>query len=242
LEKLDENSPIPLYQQLAIILREKITSGEWTINTLIPSESELCQKYKISRGTVRNAILKLCNEGLFYRKSGNGTFVKKLEVTQPAGKFSRFSQAMKDHFFQPHRKIIDLKQINPDVSVCKIMQLNKGDKVYKLIRLRLAGNDPISLDTSYLNHDLFPNLETERLDQAPLYEILKKDYNIKITLLREAFEPILLDQKNARRLNIKKPMLGLLISRTALYEKQIFEYRKSLLRTDKCYYSVELNS
>jgi GntR family transcriptional regulator len=69
-------NPIPLYTQLADILREMITSGELQPRSPLPSESYLQQEQGIARGTVRTAIGILRDEGLVVTISGRGTFVK----------------------------------------------------------------------------------------------------------------------------------------------------------------------
>jgi len=69
-------NPIPLYTQLADILRERIKSGELPPRSLVPSESYLQQEHGVSRGTVRMAISILRDEGLVVTISGRGTFVK----------------------------------------------------------------------------------------------------------------------------------------------------------------------
>ena len=68
-------NPIPLYTQLADILREMITSGELEPRSALPSESYLQQEHGIARGTVRMAIGVLRNGGLVVTISGRGTFV-----------------------------------------------------------------------------------------------------------------------------------------------------------------------
>ncbi|MCD6317868.1 GntR family transcriptional regulator [Candidatus Aerophobetes bacterium] len=83
--KLNENILVPLYYQLKQIIKEKILSGEWKVNERIPSESELCDEYRISRETVRHAIMELVREGMLHRKQGKGTFVKNPEESQKAG-------------------------------------------------------------------------------------------------------------------------------------------------------------
>jgi GntR family transcriptional regulator len=69
-------NPIPLYTQLADILRERIRSGELPPRSLLPSESYLQQEQGVSRGTVRMAISILRDEGLVVTISGRGTFVR----------------------------------------------------------------------------------------------------------------------------------------------------------------------
>jgi GntR family transcriptional regulator len=76
-------NPIPLYTQLADILRERIKSGELPPRSLVPSESYLQQEQGVSRGTVRTAISILRDEGLVVTITGRGTFVRERD---PKGK------------------------------------------------------------------------------------------------------------------------------------------------------------
>jgi DNA-binding GntR family transcriptional regulator len=75
--------PVPLYTQLADILREMITKGELQPRSPLPSESYLQQEQGIARGTVRTAIGILRDEGLVVTISGRGTFVRERD---PEGK------------------------------------------------------------------------------------------------------------------------------------------------------------
>ena len=54
--KLDAVSVDPLYRQLLIRLRSAIMSGEYPVNSRMPSEKELCDTYGISRVTVRRTL------------------------------------------------------------------------------------------------------------------------------------------------------------------------------------------
>jgi GntR family transcriptional regulator len=72
---VDHMNPTPLYVQLADILREMITSGELEPRSPLPSESYLQQEQGVARGTVRQAMGILRDEGLVVTISGRGTFV-----------------------------------------------------------------------------------------------------------------------------------------------------------------------
>lgn len=67
--------PVPVYLQLASILRELITSGELAKDQVLPSESYLVQQYGISRASARHAVAVLRDEGLVYTVPQRGTFV-----------------------------------------------------------------------------------------------------------------------------------------------------------------------
>jgi DNA-binding LacI/PurR family transcriptional regulator len=77
---LDPASPQPLYLQLANFLRRQIAIGAWRPNDRLPAEVELCQQFDVSRGTVRQAMDLLVNQGLLQRIPGKGTFVTGVTV------------------------------------------------------------------------------------------------------------------------------------------------------------------
>ena len=70
-----DQGPTPLYYQLKNILKSKILSNKPKANRRLPSETELCMEYNVSRVTVRQALSELMKDGLIYRDRGKGTFV-----------------------------------------------------------------------------------------------------------------------------------------------------------------------
>ena len=66
----------PRYLQLAGDLRGEILSGKFAGSDPFPTESELCQRYGVSRFTVREALRRLQGEGLIARRRGSGTVVQ----------------------------------------------------------------------------------------------------------------------------------------------------------------------
>jgi GntR family transcriptional regulator len=73
---VDPLSSVPVYRQVAAILRERIESGELEPDRPVPSEAYLVQEYGIARGTARRAIEVLRDEGLVVTVQGRGTYVK----------------------------------------------------------------------------------------------------------------------------------------------------------------------
>lgn len=69
------SSPIPLYGQLASVLREKIRNGEWEIGMALPALPAICEEYGVSRVTVRQALQLLADEGLVSSSRGRRSTV-----------------------------------------------------------------------------------------------------------------------------------------------------------------------
>lgn len=72
---VDHDSDIPVYIQLANLLRSRIISGELQPHRPIPSIAYLQQEFGISDGTVKKAVAILREEGLVHSVSGKGTYV-----------------------------------------------------------------------------------------------------------------------------------------------------------------------
>lgn len=72
---IDRESGVPLYRQLADILRARIESGQYQPGKLIPSETHLQQEFELARDTVRAALDILRDEGLVVTYPGRGTAV-----------------------------------------------------------------------------------------------------------------------------------------------------------------------
>jgi len=66
-----------VYDQMVQLL----ISGKWTIGEKIPSENDLKEMFKVSRNTIRGAINRLNVLGLLKTKTGEGTFVQKLDAS-----------------------------------------------------------------------------------------------------------------------------------------------------------------
>lgn len=68
---------LPIYLQVAGVLRRNIETGKWQPGENIQSLDRLAEEYGISRVTARQAITVLEEEGLIWRRQGKGTFVSK---------------------------------------------------------------------------------------------------------------------------------------------------------------------
>ena len=66
----------PLYIQVANIIRNHILDGTWREGDTIPPEKVLCAEFNIARGTMRQALQLLENEGYLWREQGRGTFIR----------------------------------------------------------------------------------------------------------------------------------------------------------------------
>ena len=67
--------PRRLYQEIALQIRAHIKSGDFPIGSQLPAERDLAQQFKVSRPSVREALIALEVEGLVDVRPGAGVFV-----------------------------------------------------------------------------------------------------------------------------------------------------------------------
>ena len=74
-DSVDHGAAVPVWRQLAAILRARIADGTIPPGGVLPSEKQLEQEFGIARGTARKAIALLRDEGLVVTVAGRGTYV-----------------------------------------------------------------------------------------------------------------------------------------------------------------------
>lgn len=71
---IDHDSGMPVYAQLAAILRAMIESGEIPPDRPLPSVKSLVQRYGIAQGTAEKAVRVLRDEGIVRTIRGKGIY------------------------------------------------------------------------------------------------------------------------------------------------------------------------
>jgi GntR family transcriptional regulator len=238
---IDKNSPLSLYYQLKQIIIDMIEKKELQENDRLPTEQELCQKYGISRATVRQALKELENEEYIYKIQGKGTFVSPKRFQQDLLKFYSFTEEMKKIGKKPTSQVLDFKVINADHKIARIMGLEDQTKVYEFFRLRFADDDPMMLEITYIPYDLFPGIKKDDLEVNPLYKILIEEYDTSFSKAEESFRATLLNKNEARKLQYIEGGPAMLLERiTYNSQGKIIEYTKSVARGDRFKYHVVL--
>ncbi|TKI67673.1 GntR family transcriptional regulator [Lysinibacillus mangiferihumi] len=237
---MDKNSKVPLYLQLMEVLIKKIEGKEYVEHDQLPSERELCDIYKLSRITVRQALQDLEREGYIYKLHGIGTFVASKSYNQNLVKLYSFTNEMEKLGKKPTTEVLSFSVIVIDDRLAKKMNLNKLEEVFKIIRLRYADGIPLMYETSYLPKKIFPNLTEKDLNERPMYEVFHEDYQIGVTKATERFSATLIQEQEAFHLNVKSNQPGMLIKRYAYYHDELIEYTISVALGDKFSYTVEL--
>jgi GntR family transcriptional regulator len=242
---IDRAIPVPYYYQIAQFLREVIEDSDADPEQgeiALPSESELCEIYGVTRGTVRHALEVIEREGLIYREKGRGTFLKRRRVEFDLTKLCSSTEDLRARGWVPGTQVLGIECIVPRPHIQHELQLPDGHKVWELHRLRLANGEPISLQWSYIPCALAPDLDDRDLTGS-LYYVLKNDYDHTLEAADQVIRTRAATVAEAALLGIKEGDAVFVIERTTLSQRgEPIEFLDSLWRGDRYDLEVHLAS
>ena len=238
--EIDKSSVVPLYYQLADVLRGKITSHLIEPGETLPSESSLIKEYEISRGTVRQAFQLLTQEGLIERYPGRGSFVCPAKINHDAAREMGFySQSMEDAGKIPSAKVLELVEIPVQKFVREKLGVKNGETVVYLKRVRYADDDPVSLENAYFVKEVGGKLLREDLTGS-IYKILQEKYKYMIERSQNTIEATLADAETAKLIGVVRNSPILVVRRLVFFSDNVpYEYSKDIFRADKIRFSVD---
>ena len=232
---------IPLYYQLETILRKKISSGDFSPESPLPSEEMLAAEYEVSRITVRQALASLEKDGYVLRQRGKGTFVSD-KVT--GLDLPRFSGSIEDLILmgiRTHTKVLDTSWIEPPEVIRERLNLDEDMKVLRIEKVRDIEGTPFSHVYNYLPPDIGERLPTEMVTVKPMLMILEDELGIRATEADQSVEATIADAEQASILDIRVGDPLLKAERTVYDNKnQPVEYVSVVYRADKYAFTMKL--
>ncbi len=200
-KSIDKTIPVPLYYQLKQHLKEHINHCK--VGDAIPTETELCEHFDVSRPTVRQAIAELVTEGHLIRSKGKGTFVTKPKIQRDCVFAMRsFNREMRDHGKTPTTRVLNLELSIADATVAAKLNVHPGDQIIFLRRLRYADELPLMVVNTFLPAQVFPGFLDSDLEKNALHETLKETYGVVLVRGLRVVEAIAAPEEEARLLEI----------------------------------------
>lgn len=231
---IDRRSKLPLYHQLYEILRDNIVRGEWQPGDVIPPEPELIERYQVSRTTVRQVLDMLVNEGLIYRQQGRGTFVAHPTVEQTLVRIISFTDDMRQRGFEPGTEVLSSELIPAPRDIAQKLEIESGEELARLERLRLADGEPMSIEESYLVHRHCPGVLEGDYASNPLREALETNYGIRLMRATQTIRAISAPGELSRVLSIRPGAALLYLERVSYSQQNVpVEFLRIYYRGDR---------
>ncbi|NCB00634.1 MAG: GntR family transcriptional regulator [Spirochaetia bacterium] len=198
------------YQAVLMELQNKILSGIWPENIMIPAELELCSQYKVSRITIRRALDELVQSGLIRRSRGKGTFVCQVKqyneyynglISQDGVETNNeiLNQILSDTEYSKESELV--QTMLPQFKV----PLDSGETITRLHLVRYVGNVPYAVMNIFLPTSLSKQINRSFLRNSSFLDTYEKSTNCSIKTIHRSFSAVIPDNETcallATRLN-----------------------------------------
>jgi GntR family transcriptional regulator len=173
LPDLPAASELPTYVQIADVMREAIRSGQLPAGERVPGENKLMERYSVARGTARQALEALAQEGLITKIPKVGTFVReKRELQRKPRRYRRRRR------LGPYATEVLASGRNPDIEsessrtsatpeVAERLRVELGSPVMKTVYRFLADGHPVQSSVSFEPLDITEGTEVEFPEEGP---------------------------------------------------------------------------
>ena len=233
---LNTQSPIPLYHQLADLLKDRIRSGEYAVGDRIPSEHQLAAACGIGRPTVRQAIDVLVRRRLLVRRRGSGTYVAEADH-----EVDLFSLAGTTSAFQRQGLMVDTRVRRKIKRVSVAADSDNpfdGGQAFFFSRRSCVDAVPVLIEDLWLHAELFSGIDRIELEGRSIAEIAAERYYLRPTHGRQTFRIAYLQGARARDLGVSAETPILAVKRYLHFpQAENAIYAELFCRTDQFVFS-----
>ncbi|HSK96593.1 MAG TPA: UTRA domain-containing protein [Euzebyales bacterium] len=238
-DRIDRSLPTPLYHQLERILRSDIESGAYRAGDLLPSESEICERYDVSRSVVRQTLANLAHAGVVHTERGRGSFVAERKFHE------RFVQRATGFYDDLSRMGFALRTKVVRQEICELpLQVREfldSETGIRIDRVRSVEGRVLAYVTTYVSPRRCPGLERQDLNDRSLYEHLDRVYGLQVHGGRRTVEAVAATPEIAGHLDVA-PGTPLLLLRSAsrTADGAPLEWFEAWHRADRTMFEIEI--
>ena len=174
--------PKARYEQIYRYLRDKIESGEYPPQALLPSEHTLIAELDCSRGTLRRAVGELVRAGYVQTMQGKGVrniFRPAQQATFTLGAIETFAESAARVGWQGRSEVLRFESVAADEALAAQTGFPEGQALYYVCRLHYLNDRPLILNHSWFRQDAAAGL-TREIAGASIYRYLEQERHMAI--------------------------------------------------------------
>lgn len=227
--------PKSKFEQIYKDLKEKIESGDYAYQDLLPSENTMVSIYNCSRNTIRRALSKLTEQGYVQPLHGKGVRVIYQPIDQAAftiGGIESFKESAIRNHRKRHTEVLQFAEITADERLAAKTGFPIGSELYYLQRVRFLDGIALILDINMFLKSLVPNL-TKEIAENSIYEYIENDLGMSIVTSKRKITVERATQIDEKYLQLNNyNCLAVVTGQTFNADGIMFEYTQSRHRPD----------
>ena len=194
----------PKYSLIGKTLRERILTGHYRPETQLPSESVLQAEFGVSRVTIRLALDVLRRAGFVKSRQGKGYLVQPMRAVHDLGKLQGFGEIMASVGVEAHSIVVDIVEGQPPPEVQRALNLQRGEQVVTIRRVRMAGAIPLSYDVSHFPADIGRPLVNLDLARSDIFVLIESVLGVDLGFADLTLDVGVADDEAAAHIDVRK--------------------------------------
>lgn len=209
------NANAPRYQQLTALLAREIAEGRYVVGSLLPSEPQLCERFAVSRHTVREAVRKLCDMGLVSRHQGVGTLVR---AARNERQYTASLSSLRDlmaYTQQTRLEVRGSRHVVAGARLAEQLRCNEGEAwvEFDTCRYTIAGGEPIVHMRVFVRPESEGMREELESGEVWVFGLVEKYGGERILEAQQVVGAVAMPAASAKVLGMKSGSPGLLVRR-----------------------------
>ncbi|MFI6320483.1 GntR family transcriptional regulator [Nonomuraea sp. NPDC050556] len=232
--ELDEDGG-PLYMQIAEAIAAAIADGRLATGDRLPAERDLAVELEVSRDTVRQSLGELQRHGRLVRTVGRsgGTFVAEPKVSRDLSRYAGLADQLREQSIQGGARVLSARERAASPAIAAALEVGAGERVYEIVRVRLANGKPVALEHTYYAVGRLPGLIDHPLDGS-LDELVRTHYGQDPVRAIEYLEPILAGPEEVAALEVEEGAPLMFVERIAFTsDGSPLEFGRDVFRGDR---------
>jgi GntR family transcriptional regulator len=198
------SSSVPLYYQLATLLRQKIVTGEYEPDQRIASEAELSADYGVSRMTVRQALANLEEEGLIRREAGRGTFVNdRPPVFSGDLELDRSIDDLISMGLATSVQLLELKEVKATDQEASDLEVPPDSPIIRCKRLRFFRDEPYCYIVNHVPREIGRRIDEGHWRHGSVLKYIEEELDVPLRIAKQRLRATLADAGLARWLQVR---------------------------------------
>lgn len=175
-------------QIVAFITAERLTRG-----ARLPTERQLAETLGVSRPTLRQALELLAKDGLIERRQGSGTYVAEPRVAIDVRVLVSLTRSIVASGMTPGARVLKSEVIPATRELATRFAVAPQTPLQHFERLRFADGRIVAFERSWFPASIAPNLNAFDLEHRSIYELLEREYGVKLLRAEQEFDASVAD-------------------------------------------------
>jgi GntR family transcriptional regulator len=195
----------PRYVVIGDLLQRRVETGVYPLGTLLPTESDLCAEFGLSRHTVREALRRVAETGLIQRRQGSGSLVVATQAHQTYVHTMRSLNELFQYASDTRFRIRSVQMVVPgDEHLTDLGSASQDNWLCaEGLRLERGGDVAICFARVFINRDFAAVANNLSAISGAIYRHLEERFGVEVALVEQDIRVIPIPLPAAQAMNQK---------------------------------------